>query len=121
MKKLYLLSAIVLLSSVWVVAQSATGSNAQSNHKMKTTVEGCLGGSAANYVLTESSGKEFDLRGDTSKLGEHLGQEVKISGEEETMSKSSTAASSSTSTASKPTIEVSSVEKIANTCSTTRK
>lgn len=123
MRKAYLLSAIVLLASAWLLAQTATNSNSQSDHNMnKTTVQGCLGGSASNYTLTDQAGKNFDLRGDTAKLGEHLGQEVRITGSEQKASASSTSTSStSNSMMPTPTIQVSNIEKVSDTCSTTKK
>ena|SRR5579863_6761716 len=121
MKKACFLSAIVLLSTVWLVAQTSTNSAAQSDHNMsKTTVEGCLGGSAGNYILTDQSGKEFNLRGDASKLGEHLNQEVRVTGDQPSTPKSSSTSSTSGSM-SNPSIHVTNVEKVSDTCSTTRK
>lgn len=123
MKKICLLSAVVLLSSLCLVAQTTTGSSSQSDNNMhKTTVEGCLGGSAGSYTLTEKSGKEFDLQGDSSKLSDHVGQEVRITGAETKPSNSagstsSTSGSTSNST-SKRSIDVTNVEKVSDTCAT---
>jgi len=46
-------------------------------------VEGCVGGSAGSYTLTDASGKTYQLAGDTSKLAEHVGHQVQVSGTEE--------------------------------------
>jgi hypothetical protein len=123
-RKACLISAIVLLCATWVVAQSSTSTSATDHNANKTTMQGCLAGSAGNYTLTETSGKEYQLRGDSSRLAEHVNQEVKVMGHEQSMSNSSTSTSTSTtssSTTSNPSFHVTSVEKVADTCSTAGK
>jgi hypothetical protein len=124
MKKICLLSAILLLSAGWLMAQSTTSSSSSTSgteHSMNKTMRGCLGGSAGSYTLTETSGKEFNLRGDSAQLAEHLGQEVRITGEETKAPASTSTTSQSASSTSNPTLEVSKVEKVAATCSTATK
>jgi len=108
MRKAYLITAIMLLSCAWVVAQNTSRpapdtsqpsqqypssqqpdksqtsapSAAPSDHAAHS-VEGCLGGSAGSYTLTDASGKTYQLGGDTSKLAEHVGHQVQISGTED--------------------------------------
>lgn len=101
MRKLSLVAAILLLSSAWVVAQSGTAPSdqnpsstspsaqqpAQQPDTSQTsaggqTVEGCVGGSAGNYTLTDASGKTYQLSGDTSKLADHVGHQVRVTGDE---------------------------------------
>jgi hypothetical protein len=43
-------------------------------------VEGCVGGAAGAYTLTDASGKTYQLAGDTSKLADHVGHQVQVSG-----------------------------------------
>ena len=72
MRKLCLLTAVLLLVSAWVVAQDssqaagAEASQTSSNAGETTTIEGCLSGSAGNYTLTDNSGKTYQLQGDSS-------------------------------------------------------
>src|SRR5713101_3739081 len=105
MKKFSLVTAILLLSSAWMLAQSNTSPStqypssspstqqpaqqpdtSQSTQAGKTadsggtTIEGCIGGSAGSYTLTDASGKTYQLAGDTSKLGDHVGHDVKVTG-----------------------------------------
>jgi hypothetical protein len=102
MKKIGLITAILLLSSAWVLAQSSTspaeqnpsGSSpsAQQPDKSQTgaqtatpdqsaqTIEGCLSGAADTFTLTDDSGKTYQLTGDTSQLNDNVGHRVRISG-----------------------------------------
>ena len=112
MRKVYLLTAILLLSTVWVVAQTtpsttqqpstptqtspSTTSPSQSSPSTTTqtttettqtstsssSIEGCLSGSAGNFTLTDTAGKTWQLAGDTSKLSDHVGHQVRITGSE---------------------------------------
>jgi hypothetical protein len=130
MKKLCLFTAILLLSSAWVVAQdnSQAGSSSSpsstnqagtsgssqtssdqagtynssqtSSNASQTTIEGCLSGSGGNYTLTDNSGKTYQLQGDTSKLSEHVGHEVRIKGTETGASASSNTPSGVSASAS---------------------
>jgi hypothetical protein len=94
MRKLSLLTAIVLLSAAWVAAQTTSqgggsqtapqggsyGSSQTSSNAPGTSIEGCLSGSGGNYTLTDSSGKTYQLQGDTSKLSAEVGHQVRIRG-----------------------------------------
>src|SRR5262249_42188599 len=46
------------------------------------SVEGCVSGSAGNYTLTDASGKTYQLAGDTSKLADHVGHQVRVTGDD---------------------------------------
>jgi hypothetical protein len=120
MKTIFLLIAILFLLAISVVAGDSKNS--------KTSIQGCLSGSAGNYMLTDQSGKSYQLEGETSKLGEHLGHEVELIGKASGTSSESVAASSSTSTGSSGTMSseslkfnVSKVKKISDTCTSTKK
>ena len=98
MSKLSLGPAILLLSSVWMVAeintapsdQNPTDSSqrAQQPEKPQTatkdksaqTVEGCLSGGANVFTLTDATGKTYELLGDTSMLNDNVGHQVRLSG-----------------------------------------
>ena len=98
MSKLSLGPAILLLSSVWMVAeintapsdQNPTGStqSAQQPEKSQTatkdksaqTVEGCLSGAANVFTLTDAEGKTYELTGDTSALNDNVGHTVRLRG-----------------------------------------
>ncbi len=135
MRKLMLLTSIVLLSAAWVVAQQTYGSqssghSSQSSSGMSkagnhTEVEGCLSGSQGNYTLTDKSGNKYELTGNTSKLSEHVGHEIQVTGSETSPSASSSTAGGSQSSAtargaSERTIDVTSFKHISSTCSSSR-
>ena len=129
MKKIYLLAATMLLSAIWLVAQSSTQSNPQSSTSSgssdQTTIQGCLSGSSGNFTVTDSSGNSYKLQGDTSKLSDHVGQEVKISGKDLSSTSSSGFPSASKDPASSAQgsrgFDVSDIQKVSDSCATSRK
>lgn len=134
MRKLTLFAAILLLSSLWVVAQtspsSSSGSSQASSSAGETTIEGCLSGSGGNWTLTDSSGKTYQLQGDTSKLSDQVGHQVSIKGSAmggaasagsnpaggTSANPSSSAASTAGGAGSAIQFNVSSVKKVSDSC-----
>ena len=140
MKHLLLLS-VLLLGVTWVAAQdtsspsqspsssgssqtgSATSGSSQSSSGQmgsessgsKQSVEGCLSGSDGKYTLTDKQGTTYQLTGDTSKLAEHVGHEVKITGS--SSGAGSASAGSSASSGGGQTLDVKSVKHVSKTCS----
>jgi Protein of unknown function (DUF5818) len=176
MRKTSLITAILLLSAVWAVAQTSpstpqstipdassqqstspsstspsqqpatpdasstttqttTTQTTQTSTDSANSVEGCLSGSAGNWTLTDQSGKTWQLAGDTSKLSEHVGHQVRIVGDNSASGSNSSSGSASGSSAnsggsttgagsssgSQSTINVKKVKMISSTCSTTSK
>jgi ABC-type oligopeptide transport system substrate-binding subunit len=167
MRKTSLITAILLLSAVWAVAQTSPSSSPQSttpdassqtspsstspsqqpatpgtatttqttttqttqtSSDSANSIEGCLNGSAGNWTLTDQSGKTYQLAGDTSKLSDHVGHQVRITGTDNSSSASSSGSSPSSSatgagssSGSQPTFTVQKVKMISSTCSTTSK
>jgi hypothetical protein len=161
MRKTSLITAILLLSAVWAVAQStpstppqsttpsssypstspsqsspsqsttpdtsSTTTKSQTSSDSSTAIEGCLSGSSGSYTLTDQSGKAWQLAGDTSKLTEHVGHQVRVMGSDG----GSSAASSSSGDASASggsgasagaasTFTVKKVKMISSSCSTSK-
>jgi hypothetical protein len=138
MRKFLLIAAVLLLSSAWMLAQNPAQSTAQdagqaakdaqqagqdagqaakdatqtASQAGGSSVEGCIGGSAGSYTLTDSSGKVYQLAGDTSKLGDHVGHDVKVTG---TVASSAGAAAAGAAGAT-PTLTVKKVKMVAATC-----
>jgi uncharacterized protein DUF5818 len=146
MRKLYLITAMLLLSAVWVVAQTTPGAGSpqstspsatspsqqpatqdttqSSQTSTDSSIEGCLGGSAGNWTLTDQTGKTWQLAGDTSKLGDHAGHQVRITGSEAAGSASSSPSSGAGAGAgagaaggAQPTFTVKKVKMVSSSCS----
>jgi hypothetical protein len=57
-------------------AMGSSGHNGSGN----TTLRGCLSSSGGGYTLTDASGTQYQLSGDTSKLSQHVNNEVEVKG-----------------------------------------
>jgi len=91
MKRILLLSSILLLSVVCAVAQYDSQSSASSKSSgASKTIEGCLAGSNGSYSLTDKSGTMYQLTGDTAKLDKHVGHTIQVTGMTTTSSASKT-------------------------------
>ena len=104
MKKLFPLIAAVLLSAVWVFAQDSaqagrSSTSSQTGNASEMMIEGCLSGSAGNFTLTDNAGKSYQLQGETSKLSDQIGHQVRIKGTQ-TATASATTPSGDTASAS---------------------
>ena len=96
MRQLLLCLSVLLLGLSWAAAQdtssqsspnststgqaSSSGQTSSTAAGGETTVEGCLSGSNGNFTLSDKNGTTYSLTGDTAKLSEHVGHEVKITG-----------------------------------------
>ena len=157
MRKTFLITAILLLSTAWAVAQTTpnsqqpvtpgasspsstmpspqsstpdTSSNATQTSSQtadnSTAIEGCLSGSSGSYTLTDQSGKAWQLAGDTSKLTEHVGHQVRIMGSSSDSSASGAGSSSAASSgagasgAAGTTFTVKRVKMISASCSASK-
>jgi hypothetical protein len=103
MRKLFVATAILLLSSACVLAQSSApptakdgsqypDSSSQSAQQQPDksqkptsdqglqTIDGCLSGAANVYKLTDANYKTYELVGDTSGLDENVGHKVRLWG-----------------------------------------
>lgn len=171
MRKTFLITAILLLSAAWAVAQTSpstpqsttpetssqqpttpsstapsqqpaapdtsstttqttTTQTTQTSSNSSTSIEGCLSGSAGNWSLTDQSGKTWQLAGDTSKLSDHVGHQVRLMGSDNSSSASGSSSSSPSSSAgatgagassgTQSTFTVNKVKMISSTCSTSK-
>jgi hypothetical protein len=134
MKCLQLL-AVLLLSVVWATAQTTTtttqapasdptAATASTQSGMTPTsaggdsVQGCLSGADGSYTLTDQTGVSYRLTGDTAKLSEHIGHEVKISGTKSTATATGASDTMGQTGGAQQAIQVSSVKHVAKTCQT---
>jgi hypothetical protein len=117
-------------------AAGDTNSNASGNmNGNETKIEGCLMNSGGNYTITDSSGVQYQLTGDTSKLSSHVNQQVQVKGSTSASGSAGTSASgsasngstastqgtsNSTSSSTSQMFNVSKVKKISDSCSTSK-
>ena len=114
-------------AAAWLQAQQypQTGSSqsGSSASAQASTVQGCLQGSNGNFTLTDNADTTYQIQGDTSKLTEHVGHEVQITGRTSSSASGSTSGQtgSTSSTPQQPTIELQGVKHIAKTCKSANK
>jgi len=108
---------MLLLCATWTLAQAYPDQKSDSSNSGQTTVKGCLSKSDTGYVLTDKSGTAYQLTGDTSQLGAHVGHEVQIKGSK---AEASATGASSSGASSQAQLQVSSMKHISETCSTTK-
>jgi hypothetical protein len=160
MRKFSLLTAVLLLSCTWAVAQTSPSTDSSQNpssaqpsaqspsstspsstspsatmpsaqqpdtsaagagSEKGNAIEGCLSGSAGNFTLTDASGSTYQLAGDTSKLADHVGHQVRVWGDSSSASSGAATGAGSTATAgasSPQTLNVKRVKMISSSCAT---
>lgn len=128
MRKIFMLLSVLLLGLSWAVAQNSTPSGSTSNSGQTTrtgaggqmTVEGCLSGSNGNFTLTDKNGMSYQLTGDTAKLSEHVGHEVKVTGTSESAAAGASGSTEPSGTAggagAGQTLQVTSLKHVSKSC-----
>src|SRR5215467_14133549 len=98
MTRTILLTFTLLCCTAWIVAQSTPSSPSSPSSSSQTstgqssasdqsgmsggeqTLQGCLASSGGSYTLTDASGTQYQLEGDTSKLSSNVNNEVEVKG-----------------------------------------
>src|SRR5215469_4357713 len=89
------MTLFILAMIAWAAAQqpgtqpskpgSADQAGSRAQEPQAPVTEGCLGGSAPNYTITDNSGTVYKLNmppnADTSKLASHVGESVQVQGD----------------------------------------
>jgi hypothetical protein len=116
------LSIILLLSGSFLLAQdsnpSAAGQPKAKGSKGEVTVQGCVGRSSGDYVLTKQDPAiTYELQ-PTGKirLRQYLGQRVEVTGSEGPSMSTSSDALTRTGSASAVTITITSIKTVAKEC-----
>jgi hypothetical protein len=139
-----LLSAAWVVAQDSAQAGSSTSSQTASSAS-EMTIQGCLSGSAGSFTLTDTAGKSYQLQGDTSKLTDLVGKQVSMKGTQTATASAKTpsggtasantdqSGSTASSSAAKPSdnaadssasasasiqFNVTSVEKLSDSCTT---
>jgi hypothetical protein len=109
-----LLFSVLLLGTFWAAAQSYPSQETSGKAGGQETVKGCLSSSGGTYTLSAKDGKTFQLTGDTSKLSEHVGHEIKVTGA--VSAASATSSDAMGKTGAEQSLEVSSVKHVSKSC-----
>jgi hypothetical protein len=114
---------LLLLSSSFLLAQdsnSSAMSQGNSKHsKGEVTVQGCVGRSSGDYILTKQNpGMTYELQGTGKiKLRQYLGQRVEVTGTQSPSMSTSSDAITKTGAPASTTLTISSIRTIAKECS----
>ena len=110
MNRTYSIAALI------IVAFAMLGCQSKINTPHSETVQGCVSTMAEGYKLTDSSGHEYALTGDSALLREQVGHEVLVSGEM-VQSSRTPGAPASASSGPKSQLNVSKVKVVSQSCS----
>jgi len=110
--KILTLTLVLLISAVWMQAQDA-GKGKTSNLE---TIEGCLQSSEGQYSLIDDTNTIHRLTGGASKLKQHVGHQVEITGKPGVRTLDTTPLGAGSSAVVQAIFEVKSVKHIADIC-----
>jgi hypothetical protein len=122
MRRIILLSCILVLSTAWAAVQYDPDAPSQSTTTAAPAtmaVEGCLeldpNGPIGTYMLTNYGGASYQLTGSAAKLKPHVGETVRVTGVVTPVVNVPGAMSEGTRT--QPTLSVASIKRISGVCS----
>jgi hypothetical protein len=122
MRRILLLSSILLVSAAWAAAQvnsgSSSGSPAANQDTNRVTVQGCLEGEVGEFSLMDRLGTSYQLTGNTEKMNDNVGHTVKVTGVKPSglPAPGSMAANADTETDASPSLSVISFEDVSPSC-----
>lgn len=103
----------------------APGASGQASGRNQTKLRGCLSSSGGGYTLTDASGAQYQLTGDTAKLSQHVNNEIEVKGSASggtAYGNTSPGSQTSTGPAGAPSsgqmFNVTKVKKVSSTCNT---
>jgi len=113
---------LLLLSGTFLLARvSSSNPMSQDNSKEskgQVTVQGCVGRSSGDYILTKQNpGMTYELQASgKTKLRQYLGRRVEVTGTESPSLSTSSDALTKTGSASSVTLTITSIKMIAKEC-----
>jgi hypothetical protein len=113
---------VLMLSGSFLLAQGAAfGNSEQSNSKDskgQVTVQGCVGRSSGDYILTKQDpGMTYELQATgKTRLRQYLGQRVEVTGTESPSLSTSSDALNKTGSAASVTLTITSIKTITKEC-----
>jgi hypothetical protein len=132
MRHILVLTLILVVSATWVAAQqqgtTPPGASSSSSGQLpggagSNIIEGCLGGSAPNFTVTDKAGTTYNLdlpqSADSSSLSQHVGESVKVMGGVNDSGSSASApsgSSGSAASAQQRSIQVTQIGRGSGTC-----
>ena len=116
MRKTLLITVMLMISGVWVTAQSTSSSPVAGTSSGLDTLTGCLKFTHENYILTEDDGAEHQLAGSERKLGHEIGHQIEVSGKPATISVDQTLAGGSSTVIEEHVFKVKVVKQVADQC-----
>ena len=119
MRRMFLLSFVLVLSAAWALAQYEFEGNPDSvaagrTAAYRTTVEGCLDLQSGSYILTLPSGAIYHIAGGKTQLTSHVGKQVRITGTVTPLV--NVPGSSGEATENQPTLSVGALTPISGVC-----
>ena len=114
-KKTLILTLVLVTSAVWLQAQDSGQMSGKTAGL--TTIQGCLKYTDSHYRLTDSTGKVYQLSNEANRLTHYVGQQVAVTGKPGVRSVDTTVQGSESSAKQEPVFKVSTVKKVADTCS----
>jgi hypothetical protein len=123
MRRILLLSSILLLSALWAAAQVNKSSDSDNPlvypDPNRVIVQGCLSGDVGNLALTDRTGTNYQLTGNTANMYRNVGHTVLVTAEKPSGAPApgSMAANADTGTDTPPALSVISFADVSPNCS----
>ncbi len=119
MRKILTLITMLLLSALWLQAQSGDPGMTRMqapNATGPTTIDGCLQAPGGHYTLIDNNGKAHTLTGDTARLSHYVGHQVEITGTPTIKTIDTSEQNIASSVEEVPAFRIKSAKLIAKTC-----
>jgi hypothetical protein len=114
-----MVTLVLLVSTLCLQAQDA--GQAAANASGLTTIQGCLQYTNSHYRLTEDNGTKHQLQSQANKLSKEVGHEVEVTGKPAVRTVGTTVQGTASTAHEEPVFKVSSVKRVADTCTAAAK